>query len=223
MKQIVKKYTVKCTEDKCDKFYYARGLCKSHYKILLGREGGYAKDYAKRKDLPGFKKMKSESDLKYRDRLRSEGVLSDMYRKTYLKSISNPENVEKRRERNKDYFLKNKAIVSEKNAAHARRLRDYYKDIVFNHYSNSDIKCANCGIDAYSVLCLDHINNDGAEHKRRLNKQGKKSLGTADIYRDIIRNNFPDNFQVLCFNCNFHKEFMRRCDEQDEKLKKLMV
>lgn len=223
MKETAKKYSVECTESGCGKYYYARGLCRKHYKILLGKQGGYAKDYAKRKDSVAYKKMKSESDLKYRMRLKHEGILSRKQHEYYLNSIENPQNVEKRKSSNKKYYLENKEIVSEKNAAHARRLRDYYKNIVFNHYSNNDIKCANCGIDVYSVLCLDHINNDGADHKRRLNKQGRKQLGTTDIYRDIIKNNFPDNFQVLCFNCNYHKEFMRRCDEQDEKLKKLMV
>ena len=222
MTEIAKKYTLKCSEVKCKKLYYARGLCRNHYKMLLGKEGGYAKDYAKRKESEGYKKMKAESDQKYRERLRAEGLLSEMYRKTYLKSISNPVNVEKRRELNKKYVSENRAIVLEKNAAHARRIRDHYRDIIFNHYSNNDIKCANCGIDVYSVLCLDHINNDGADHKRRLNKNGKKLLGTSDLYRDIIKNNFPDNFQVLCFNCNYHKEFMRRCDVVDKKREKLV-
>ena len=223
MTETFKKNKIICKDVGCNDYYYARGLCRRHYRMLLGREGGYARDYAKRKDLSSYKKMKSESDSKYRDRLKEEGVLSVKQHEYYTRYISNPENVDKKRLSSKKYTENNKEIIRYKNAAYARRLRDYYKDIVFNHYSNNDIKCANCGIDVYSVLCLDHIKNDGAEHKRRLNKQGRKQLGTTDIYRDIIRNNFPDNFQVLCFNCNYHKEFMRRCDEQQKNIKKLMV
>lgn len=213
-----KKHTIKCSEEKCNEYYYARDLCRKHYKRLLGREGGYAKEYQKNKNNPAYKAMKAESDKKYKQRLREEGVLSEYMHERYEAAKSNPLFMAKRRELNKAYYKKSKELVLAKGAAHGRKLRDEYKLIVMNHYSNNDPKCANCGIDALSVLCIDHIYNDGADHKRKLNKNGKKQIGNTDLLRDIIKNNFPPRYQVLCFNCNYHKEFLRKCDLYEKKM-----
>lgn len=69
------------------------------------------------------------------------------------------------------------------------------KDIVFSHYGG---KCK-CGISNYKYLTIDHIDNSGAEHRR--------IIGT-NIYKWLIKNNFPDdNYQILCYNCNYRKFF----------------
>ena len=57
-------------------------------------------------------------------------------------------------------------------------------------------KCACCGEEDYRFLCIDHINNDGAEHR-------KKIKGT--IFSWLRKNNYPEGFQVLCWNCNMGK------------------
>ncbi len=209
MKQTARKYTIKCKEEGCDSFYYARGLCRSHYKKLLGKEGGYIRDYARNKLKPGYMEMKRESDKKYSDRLRKEGVLGEKRHQYYLNIISDPNNVEKIHKRQKEYYKEVTSKNIEKTMAFSRRYRDEIKYKVLRHYSGDKLECSNCGIDVYSVLTLDHINNDGAEHKRRLSKSGKASSTT--IYTDIIKHGFPEGYQVLCFNCNFHKEFMRKC------------
>ncbi|MDE1814921.1 MAG: hypothetical protein KGI05_09715, partial [Thaumarchaeota archaeon] len=62
------------------------------------------------------------------------------------------------------------------------------------HYSNGTMKCACCGESIVEFLTMDHINNDGAEHRRK--------IGSAYLYSWLISNNFPEGFQVLCWNCN---------------------
>lgn len=57
-------------------------------------------------------------------------------------------------------------------------------------------KCECCGIDDIEFLTIDHTNNDGNNHRKEL-KQKKQTL-----YAWLKRNNFPDGFRVLCFNCN---------------------
>jgi hypothetical protein len=58
-------------------------------------------------------------------------------------------------------------------------------------------KCACCGEDEPRHLSIDHINNDGYIHRREVGSR---------IYQWLIKNNYPkDNFQLLCFNCNFGK------------------
>jgi len=63
-------------------------------------------------------------------------------------------------------------------------------------------KCACCGETEPKFLSIDHINNDGAKHKREFN------LRTGDeVYRWLVKNGFPPGFQVLCMNCNWGKRF----------------
>lgn len=64
-------------------------------------------------------------------------------------------------------------------------------------------KCACCGEDHPLLLNIDHINNDGAAHRRSL--KSNKRLGGQAIYRWLKNNNYPPGFQVLCWNCNMGK------------------
>jgi len=61
-------------------------------------------------------------------------------------------------------------------------------------------RCACCGETERAFLSIDHINNDGAEHKRACN------LRTSEqFYRWLKRNGFPEGFQILCMNCQWGK------------------
>lgn len=57
--------------------------------------------------------------------------------------------------------------------------------------------CRWCGIDEPLVLSLDHIDNDGAEHRKKLGFKGG-----ARLYNWLKQNGYPQGFQVLCMNCN---------------------
>lgn len=83
----------------------------------------------------------------------------------------------------------------------AQRLRRArLKDQVFSHYG---AVCACCGETEKIFLTLDHVNDDGAEHRRKMTgKSGRESGGTVRVYLDVIRRGFPDDFQILCYNCN---------------------
>jgi len=73
--------------------------------------------------------------------------------------------------------------------------------------------CTCCGDNDYNHLALDHINNDG-------NKE-RELFGTGyNFYRHVIRNNYPDKYQLLCHNCNSAKFMFGKCwhkllDEQN--------
>lgn len=62
--------------------------------------------------------------------------------------------------------------------------------------------CACCGESEPRFLTLDHIANDGAEHRKAV-----RASGPAHMYTWLIKNNFPPGFQVLCWNCNLGKHF----------------
>lgn len=61
--------------------------------------------------------------------------------------------------------------------------------------------CACCGEDDLVFLTLDHMNNDGGEHRRQLSGKNK-GYGGLTFYRMLKRQGYPTGFQVLCFNCN---------------------
>ena len=76
-----------------------------------------------------------------------------------------------------------------------------YRLVVLNHYSGGTMKCNCCGESIERFLTVDHINNDGAKHRRE-NPKVKKS-----IYKWLLQNNFPTGYQILCMNCNFGKQY----------------
>lgn len=79
-----------------------------------------------------------------------------------------------------------------------RAERQKIKRRVFEAYGGC--KCSCCGETHMEFLSMDHINNDGADHREALT--GSRNNGST-LYGWLIRNNFPAGFRVLCFNCNF--------------------
>lgn len=77
-------------------------------------------------------------------------------------------------------------------------------------------KCACCGEDNELLLTIDHINNDGKQHREELGTRPETESRT--LYRWLRRNHFPkDNFQCLCYNCNLGKAYYGVCPHQMEK------
>lgn len=105
------------------------------------------------------------------------------------------------KEENWQYFKDYRINNLEKCRAYARKSQDKIrlatKAKVFEHYG---MQCACCGESTLMFLTIDHINNNGAEHRRKL-----KSAGGSSFFSWIVRNNFPDGFQTLCRNCNWGK------------------
>jgi hypothetical protein len=72
-------------------------------------------------------------------------------------------------------------------------------------------KCMCCGEKALEFLSIDHIYNDGKQHRASLN-----GLVGSGFYRHLKKNGFPDKdrLQVLCYNCNGAKAYYGRCPHQ---------
>lgn len=69
-------------------------------------------------------------------------------------------------------------------------------------------KCACCGEPHTDVLTIDHMNNDGAQHRREI------GAGSA-LYSWLRKQGFPqDGFQLLCFNCNRARFYYGVCPHQ---------
>lgn len=65
-------------------------------------------------------------------------------------------------------------------------------------------KCACCGETILVFLTIDHIEGNGAEHRRKMAAETGSNWGQAGAptYRWLRKNGFPKGFQVLCANCN---------------------
>lgn len=98
--------------------------------------------------------------------------------------------------------------IKDKINAKRRIMTENDKLAAVRQYSAGTMACANpygehkepyVTIDALSI---DHIDGGGAKHR--------KGLTTSNIYRWLIKNNFPTGFQVLCMNCQFIKKKRNR-------------
>ena len=96
----------------------------------------------------------------------------------------NPEWVEKERKRGREYW-----------AAERHRAMMAY----------GGYHCACCGETEPMFLSLDHVNNDGAEHRRELGYDGNGKGASSATLSWLRKNNYPEGFQILCMNCNCGK------------------
>lgn len=83
----------------------------------------------------------------------------------------------------------------------ARRLsrvaKAEFMEQIFAHYGRA---CACCGETQEMFLTIDHINRDGAAKRKHV--EG----GPANTARYIVRNGFPSDYRILCYNCNCGRE-----------------
>jgi len=104
-----------------------------------------------------------------------------------------------------DWRERNKQRIRDASNRYHRKL----KMIVIIHYGGDPPKCACCGETNIEFLSIDHVNGGGNAHRRQL----KTRNGWA-FYLWLIKNNYPEGYQVLCFNCNLSKGFYGYCPHQ---------
>jgi hypothetical protein len=135
------------------------------------------------------------------------------YHRAYrAKRNTHPDWIEKhraylRKSRAKDpnYLEKAREYARKFGPSQREALAPLRKLAVVNVLTNGEGTCRWCGQGDIDVLTIDHINNDGAEHR----KTRRAMTGNA-MYSWLIKNDYPEGFQVLCFNCNVKKELLYR-------------
>lgn len=69
-------------------------------------------------------------------------------------------------------------------------------------------KCVCCGETEIGFLSIDHIDGNGAAHRREI------GLGNT-VYCWLKRHGFPkDNFRILCYNCNLARAHLGYCPHE---------
>jgi predicted restriction endonuclease len=101
----------------------------------------------------------------------------------------------------KEYYEKHKDKI--KNDKKQERID--IRDKVLSHYGNV---CACCGEKIRTFLSIDHIDGGGYRHR--------KTVPANYLYKWLIKNNFPDGFQLLCRNCNWGKHIYGACPHTEE-------
>ena len=77
---------------------------------------------------------------------------------------------------------------------------DYLNKVQAMMYYSSGIPiCRRCGAQDMDVLCIDHIEGGGTKHRRLVGSSG------AEFAFWLIKQGFPEGYQVLCANCNTRK------------------
>lgn len=123
-------------------------------------------------------------------------------------------NIEKLKQYRKNYYLKNKDILREKIyewrkknpdkvKSYLKKCQAKYKLLALTYYGGKPPMCNCCKEDIYEFLSIDHINGGGKKHRDKIKRH--------QLYDWLVNNNFPDGFQVLCFNCNFAKGHFGEC------------
>lgn len=68
-------------------------------------------------------------------------------------------------------------------------------------------KCICCKCKTIEFLTIDHIDGGGAKHR--------KQVDSNVFYQWLKKNSYPkDNYQILCFNCNYAKHICGICPHQ---------
>ena len=115
-------------------------------------------------------------------------------------------NLEKKRERHQRLYStpEYKAIRN----ANIKTRKESLKQEIYNHYGQ---QCSCCKEKRIEFLCIDHINGGGNKHRKEIGCH-------INLYRWIVKNNFPDILRILCFNCNQARGFYGYCPHEKERL-----
>lgn len=86
------------------------------------------------------------------------------------------------------------------------------KERLFSMYGTH---CVCCGESDKEFLTFDHKNGTGKAHRAKFRKEDHKATTNPAyaIYRDLLEN-FNENIQILCFNCNYAKKHFPQCPHE---------
>lgn len=104
---------------------------------------------------------------------------------------------DKRRRQSPEYVMKQRA-----------RGREYWRKLRHDAVmAYGGYICACCGETRKPFLSIDHINNDGATHRRTIAAYAEDNGKgvSSQMWQWLKRNGYPAGFQILCMNCNFGK------------------
>jgi hypothetical protein len=122
--------------------------------------------------------------------------------------------LELEKQKKHEYYELNKERISTNVRNYGRVFRAEAKVEVLSHYGkDGKLQCCwpECCVIDPDMLSLDHLDNNGAEHRRN-----NGNASGAILYRQLIREGFTEGYQTLCLNHQFKKELMRKRELWDK-------
>ncbi len=152
----------------------------------------YANDNKRREHGKVYRELHKEKLKLYQGKYRAEHLeIARAYRKQYYEAHK------------EDKQWRQEALAKARQSYRELRLT------VLTHYGHGKCACVRCGFMDIRGLTIDHINDDGAKHRktREANNPGK-------LCRWLRNNNFPEGYQTLCMNC----QSIKRQEMYDKKI-----
>ena len=103
----------------------------------------------------------------------------------------------------KKYMRGYRALDKEKHAAYEKERQRRLRLEALIAYGG---RCVCCGELRMEFLSLDHVNNDGAKHRKEVKC---KSIGHW-----AKKHGYPNTLQILCHNCNMAKGMYGYCPHE---------
>jgi len=166
---------------------------KAQYNLrrfsLLGLERSNRSYYkgANTNTLMALSESEKKSQKKYREKKKAEFLSKGMSYDAHLNR--------KRKKYFQEYLKRN----HEKITKYHQNYIFEKKKFVYTKYCKGTPNCACCGETEIQFLTIDHLNNDGAKHRKEINHRR--------IILWLIEKNFPEGYQVLCWNCNSGRHY----------------
>lgn len=114
-------------------------------------------------------------------------------------------NKERVREMKRASMAKRRALNPDIHRAQYRKAKAKERSSLYAMYGHL---CALCGFCDKRALTLDHKQNNGNAERAEIGERG--------VYRKALATYAPDEYQILCMNCQFikHAETRRPCAQQ---------
>lgn len=134
------------------------------------------------KDCPPCKSVRQKAWYeRYCEKRGGRAVVNEDRKEIWQKQKVDPEYMEYNRKRGREFWAQ-------------------LRDEVIRAYGG--YVCACCEETEPLFLEIDHINNDGAEHRRAMGYKGNGKGASSCTLTWLKANGFPGGFQILCANCN---------------------
>lgn len=141
--------------------------------------------------------------------------MSESRKRAAAKYLAKPGVREARNELNRRWIANNR----ERYNAAKSEYRFKLKAAAIEHYSGGTNACASCGFFAdIDALCLDHINDDGAAHRRELGCSARGGSAGTTMYERLKALGWMPGLQVLCANCNTIKAIRLKRGRTSEEM-----
>lgn len=105
-------------------------------------------------------------------------------------------------ERARAHYAANAEKIKHQKSTNARHLR---MEVILAYGG----ECTCCKENRYEFLAIDHRNNDGANHR--------KTVSAPSLPRWLKNSGYPQDFQILCHNCNSAKGWHGECPHEAER------